>query len=47
MIEKIEQSLKSIIEDNYQGRLKEAMAYALLDGGKRLRPLLMLKVLEG
>ena len=46
MIEKIERTLKEIVNKSYEGRLKDAMLYALLNGGKRLRPLLMLKTLK-
>jgi geranylgeranyl diphosphate synthase type II len=42
----IEISLKKYIETLPKGSLKDAMSYALLAGGKRIRPLLMLHVIE-
>jgi geranylgeranyl diphosphate synthase type II len=42
----IELSLKTYIETLPKGSLKDAMSYALLAGGKRIRPLLMLHVIE-
>jgi geranylgeranyl diphosphate synthase type II len=42
----IELSLKKYIETLPKGSLKDAMSYALLAGGKRIRPLLMLHVIE-
>ncbi len=44
--EHIDDTLKHLLESSPKGRLKEAMTYALLNGGKRLRPLLMLAVIE-
>ncbi|MFH5882410.1 polyprenyl synthetase family protein [Liberiplasma polymorphum] len=46
MIEVIEKTLKNIVQAKESNTLTEAMSYALLNGGKRLRPLLLLKVLE-
>lgn len=46
MINQIEQALKQYIESLPKSRLKDAVSYALLAGGKRLRPLLMLQVIE-
>ena len=46
MIYQIEQALKQYIESLEKSRLKDAVSYALLAGGKRLRPLLMLQVIE-
>ena len=46
MINQIEQALKQYIESLEKSRLKDAVSYALLAGGKRLRPLLMLQVIE-
>jgi geranylgeranyl diphosphate synthase, type II len=42
----IEASLNTYIQTLPKGELKEAMSYALLAGGKRIRPLLMLNVIE-
>lgn len=42
----IEASLKTYIDTLPKGELKEAIAYALLAGGKRIRPLLMLDVIQ-
>jgi geranylgeranyl diphosphate synthase type II len=42
----IETSLKTYIETLPKGALKDAISYALLAGGKRIRPLLMLHVIE-
>ena len=42
----IEISLKKYVETLPKGSLKDAMSYALLAGGKRIRPLLMLHVIE-
>jgi geranylgeranyl diphosphate synthase type II len=42
----IEQALQNYIDTLPQGQLKEAVSYALLAGGKRIRPLLMLDVIE-
>jgi geranylgeranyl diphosphate synthase, type II len=42
----IELPLKTYIETLPKGSLKDAMSYALLAGGKRIRPLLMLHVIE-
>ena len=39
---RIEESLAELIQDNVSFELAEAMRYAVLDGGKRLRPLLVL-----
>ena len=41
----IEHALKQYIETLPQGQLKEAVSYALLAGGKRIRPQLMLDVI--
>ena len=46
MINQIEQALKQYIESLPKSRFKDAVSYALLAGGKRLRPLLMLQVIE-
>jgi len=46
MIYQIEQALKQYIESLPKSRLKDAISYALLAGGKRLRPILMLQVIE-
>lgn len=42
----IEHTLNKYIETLPSGQLKEAASYALLAGGKRIRPLLMLHVIE-
>jgi len=42
----INQTLKYIIKDTPKGELRDAMEYALNTGGKRVRPLLLLKTLE-
>jgi geranylgeranyl diphosphate synthase type II len=42
----IEASLKTYIDTLPKGELKEAISYALLAGGKRIRPLLMLDVIQ-
>lgn len=41
-----DEALKKILSESKEGRLKEAMDYALMGGGKRFRPLLGVKVLE-
>lgn len=42
VVEKLDQSLKDLIEKQSTSiRLREAMLYAVLDGGKRFRPLLI------
>ena len=46
MKEEIEQCLNSILEDVKDGVVKEAMYYSLLAPGKRLRPMMMLKVIQ-
>jgi geranylgeranyl diphosphate synthase type II len=46
MKHKIIEALQQYIDTLPKGSLKEAVSYALLAGGKRLRPLLMLSLLE-
>lgn len=46
MIEKINDALKRYIDTLDNSTLKEGITYALLAGGKRIRPLLMLQVIE-
>lgn len=46
MKEMVLNALTQYIESLPQGKLKHAVEYALMAGGKRLRPLLMLSVLE-
>ena len=42
----IENRLKAYIETLPESKLKAAMAYALLGGGKRIRPMLGMTLLE-
>lgn len=46
MIQNIILELKKYLETLEESKIKEATTYALLAGGKRLRPLLMLQVIE-
>ena len=46
MKEEIEQCLNAILEDVKDGVVKDAMYYSLLAPGKRLRPMMMLKVIQ-
>jgi geranylgeranyl pyrophosphate synthase len=42
----IEESLQECLDTLPDSRIKEAMGYSLLGGGKRIRPLLMLSCLK-
>lgn len=42
----IEDKLKKILEPNDNSTLKQSMKYSLLNGGKRLRPILFLSLLD-
>ena len=42
LIEQINERLLEIIEEFGDSKVKEAMKYSLMAGGKRIRPLLML-----
>jgi len=44
--ERVESALAEVIQDNVSLELAGAMRYAVLDGGKRLRPLLVLAVAQ-
>lgn len=46
MIQQIQDALKRYIDSLEDSRLKDGISYALLNGGKRLRPLLMLQVID-
>ena len=46
-LDRVEQALSAGIAADSPARLGEAMRYAVLDGGKRLRPLLVLATAEG
>lgn len=46
MKEEIEQRLNTILDDCLEGKVKEAMKYSLLAPGKRLRPMMLLKVIQ-
>lgn len=46
MIDKIQNALKNYINTLENSTLKDGISYALLAGGKRIRPLLMLQVIE-
>ncbi len=46
MIDKIHKALQHYIESLEDSTLKDGISYALLAGGKRIRPLLMLQVIE-
>ncbi len=35
------------VQENDDSRTKDAMAYSLMNGGKRVRPMLLFSVLEG
>ena len=41
-LDRVESALSDVIQADSPARLGEAMRYAVLDGGKRLRPLLTL-----
>ena len=45
-LDRVEQALSEWVVDDAPARLAEAMRYAVLDGGKRLRPLLVLAACE-
>ena len=46
MVEEINQYLATSLDHLQEGKVKEAMYYSLLAPGKRIRPILMLKVLQ-
>lgn len=46
IVSQINIHLKEIIDRYPDGRVKEAMAYSLLAGGKRIRPLLVLQIIR-
>ncbi len=47
MIQQINEALEHVLDDVCDGRVKEAMLYSLLAGGKRVRPLLFMNTLKG
>ena len=42
-----EDYLSMRVQENDDSRTKDAMAYSLMNGGKRVRPMLLFSVLEG
>lgn len=46
LIEQINERLLEIIEEFGDSKVKEAMKYSLMAGGKRIRPVMMLQVIR-
>ena len=44
---RIEEVLQAQLDELHDSRTKEAMAYSLMAGGKRIRPNLLYEVLKG